>query len=409
MPPSAPCAGFLATGKGRERSRPIASHSPVPSHSEGPASVGGTHDGTQDGAHGGTHGGRLTVDLGALAANWRRLAAEAPGAECAAVVKADAYGSGLAAVAPALWRAGCRSFFVAHLGEALAARALLPEATIYVLNGLLPGSAPAFRDAHLRPVLGSGEELAEWAEVSHGALPAALHVDTGMNRLGLSLREAVSLAGDPLVARAGIGLLMSHLVSAECPDRGVNACQIAAFAALRAAFPGLPGSLANSSGIWLGRDAHHDLVRPGYALYGGNPTPYRGANPMRPVVRLDAPILQIRTVGTAETAGYNARWTAPGPRRLATLSLGYADGFPRSASNRGRAFVEGVACPIVGLVSMDLIILDVTDAPGARRGSLATLIGDGLDVDAVGRAAETIGYEILTGLGSRYVREYTGG
>ncbi|GLS42985.1 alanine racemase [Methylobacterium brachythecii] len=333
----------------------------------------------------------------------------APSVECSAVVKADAYGCGLAAVAPALAQAGCRSFFVAHLEEGIAARACLPDADIYVLNGLAPGSGAMFAEHRLVPVLGSHEELAEWAALSESARPAALHVDTGMNRLGLRVPEAVALADDPLLTRAGIRLLMSHLVSAEKPDEPVNGRQIEAFAALREALPGIPASLANSSGIFLGAAAHHDMLRPGYALFGGNPTPYSAANPMRPVVRLDSPILQIREVEGGATAGYNGRWQAPSPRRLATLSIGYADGYPRSASQTGHALVDGVACPILGLISMDLIILDVTDVPGARRGAMATLIGDRLDVDTVGRAAGTIGYEILTGLGSRYVRSYTGG
>ncbi|MCE4225551.1 alanine racemase [Methylobacterium sp. C25] len=355
------------------------------------------------------HGARLTIDLDAIVANWRRLGAQAPRAECSAVVKADAYGCGLTAVAPALARAGCRTFFVAHLEEGLAARECLPDADIYILNGLAPGAGKSFAAHRLMPVLGSQEELAEWAGISDGALPAALHVDTGMNRLGLHMSEALALAGDPLLARAGIRLLVSHLVSAEKPDEPINARQIEAFAAVRQAHPGIPASLANSSGVFLGAPAHHELLRPGYALFGGNPTPYRAENPMRPVVRLESPILQIRDVEAGDTAGYNGRWQAPSPRRLATLSLGYADGYPRSGSQTGHALVGGVLCPILGLISMDLIILDVTDAPGARRGVMATLIGDGLDVDTVGEAAGTIGYEILTGLGSRYVRSYTGG
>ncbi|GBU18346.1 MULTISPECIES: alanine racemase [Methylobacterium] len=351
------------------------------------------------------HGARLTIDLGAVAENWRRLGAQAPGTPCAAVVKADAYGCGLGAVAGRLWREGCRTFFVAHLEEALAARQVLPEAAIYVLNGLPPGGGRVLAQARLRPVLNAVEELAEWADLSEGRLPAALHVDTGMNRLGLRMEEAVALPGSDLPARAGIDLLMSHLVGAEVPDDAVNARQIEAFARVRAALPGLPGSLANSSGIFLGAAAHHDLLRPGYALFGGNPVPHR-PNPMRPVVRLESPILQTRSVEAGERAGYNGTWTARSRRHLATLSLGYADGYPRAGGAQGRALVAGVACPIVGRISMDLVILDVTEAPGARRGALATLIGDSLDVDTVGRAAGTIGYEILTGLGSRYVRAY---
>lgn len=324
------------------------------------------------------------------------------------MVKADAYGCGQAAVAPALWAAGCRTFFVAHLGEAATLRRALPAAAIYVLNGLPPGAAPAYAAMDLRPVLGSVEEVSDWAAFARRARPAALHVDTGMNRLGLPVPEALALADDPRIAAAGIDLVMSHLVSAELPGEAVNARQIADFARVRAAFPGLAASLANSSGVFLGSRAHHDLLRPGYALFGGNPTP-GAANPMRPVVRLDATILQLRHVAAGAQAGYNGRWTAPGPRRLATLSLGYADGYPRAASGRGHALVGGVACPILGLVSMDLIILDVTGAPAAGRGAVATLIGDALDLDTVGRAAGTIGYEILTGLGSRYVRTYIGG
>jgi alanine racemase len=308
-----------------------------------------------------------------------------------------------------LARAGCRTFFVAHLEEGIATRACLPGAEIYVLNGLAPGCGTAFGKHRLMPVLGSREELTEWASLSGGALPAALHVDTGMNRLGLRLPEALALQGDSILAQAGIRLVMSHLVSAEQPEEPVNTRQIETFAALRQALPGIPGSLANSSGVFLGGAVHHDLLRPGYALFGGNPTPYRAANPMRPAVRLEAPIIQIRDVEAGATAGYNGRWQATSPRRLATLSLGYADGYPRSASNSGRALVEGVPCPILGLISMDLIILDVTDVPSARRGAMATLIGDTLDIDTVGRAAGTIGYEILTGLGSRYVRSYSGG
>ncbi|MDB5647712.1 alanine racemase [Methylobacterium sp.] len=364
-----------------------------------------------DAIHEPTHGARLTIDLAAVAENWRRLAAEAPGGRCAAVVKADGYGCGLAHVAPALWSAGCRTFFVAHLSEALAARAILPDAVIYILNGLLPGLGPTLIAHDLRPVLGGQDELAEWAHLSDTAgqrHPAALHVDTGMNRLGVSVAEALALAGDPIVERAGIALLMTHLVSAELSGDPVNARQMADFARIRSAYPGIPGSFANSSGIFLGPDAHHDLLRPGYALFGGNPTPWK-PNPMRPVLRLEAEIAQVREVAAGETCGYNGRWRAAEPRRLATLSMGYADGYPRAASGRGAALVGGVRCPILGLISMDLIILDVTDAPEAARGGRATLIGDGLDVDTVGRAAGTIGYEILTGLGSRYVRHYVTG
>ncbi|MFH6784018.1 MULTISPECIES: alanine racemase [Methylobacterium] len=354
------------------------------------------------------HGGRLTIDLAALRANWRILAKAAECPETAAVIKADAYGSGIARAAPALWAEGCRTFFVAHLSEGLSARRALPDAVIYVLNGFPPGTARAYRDADLRPVLGSRDEVAEWAAANReaGRRPAALHVDTGMNRLGFAVPEALALAGDPVMAEAGFDLLMSHLVSAEVEHDPLTDRQAAAFARVRAAYPGLRASLANSSGDFLA-SCRADLARPGYALYGGNPRPGHD-NPMRPVMRLEAGILQVREVEAGATAGYNARWTAREPRRLATLSLGYADGFPRASTGRGEAVVGGVRCPFVGNVSMDLIILDVTEAPREAlfRGAPATLIGDGLDLETVGRNAGTIGYEILTGLGRRYERVY---
>ncbi|MCG6122117.1 MAG: alanine racemase [Microvirga sp.] len=364
-------------------------------------------------------GALLTIDLGALADNWRQIRDRSGAAECGAVVKADAYGTGIEAAVPALAKAGCRTFFVAHLGEARRARAVAPDAVIYVLNGLLPGTAPIYAEHGLRPVLGSREEIAEWAAFAAqagDAPPPALHVDTGMNRLGLSPDEAHAAAGALPFAPA---LLMSHFTSAEEPGSPATADQIAAFERLRAAFPGAPASLANSSGSLLDPAQGLALARPGYALYGGNPTP-DARNPMRAVVRLEASIIQTRDVPDGTRVGYNGRWTARGPRRLATLCVGYADGYPRSASatddkiaagvESGVALVGGVRCPFAGTVSMDLIILDVTDAPpgAARRGARAVLIGDGLDVDEVGMRAGTVGYEILTSLGRRYARRYVG-
>jgi alanine racemase len=365
-------------------------------------------------------GGLLAIDLGAIAANWRLLRDLAAGAETGAVVKADAYGTGIEATVPALRAAGCRTFFVAHLSEGARARAVAPDAAVYVLNGLLPGTAAAYAEHDLRPVLGSQDEVTEWAAVCRAGsrkLPAAIHVDTGMNRLGIPVQESVALEGDPRLRDFEPALLMSHLVSAEEPENPINARQIEAFTAVREALPGMRASLCNSSGVFLPERPHLDLVRPGYALYGGNPRPDRD-NPMRPVVRLDGRILQIRTVEAGATTGYNGQWTAPGPRRLATISVGYADGYPRAASGTdakarsgtlaGEAIVAGRRCPFAGRVSMDLIIVDVTDVPEdvLRRGDPATLIGDSLTVDEVGRRAGTIGYEILTSLGRRYARTY---
>ena len=363
-------------------------------------------------------GAWLTIDLGALAANWRLLRDRVAPAACGAAVKADAYGIGLE---PALWTladTGCRTFFVAHLSEGMRAREIDDTAEIYVLNALLPGTAPAYAGLNLRPVLGSRDEVAEWAAFCMECgerLPAALHVDTGLNRLGMRTEEALALAGDPLLQAFAPALLMSHFVGSEEPDNPVTAAQIAAFDRVRSAYPHVPASLSNSSGIFLPERPFHDLVRPGYALYGGNPMPGR-PNPMRPVVRLEARILQLHEAAAGETAGYNGRWRAKGKRRLATLCVGYADGLPRALSGidgkppAGEAMVAGTRCPFAGTVSMDLVILDITEVPEGRvkRGDPVTLIGDDLSLDEVGRRAGTIGYEILTSLGARYARRYVG-
>jgi alanine racemase len=359
--------------------------------------------------------GVLTIDLAAIAANWRELARRAAPARCAAVVKADGYGCGLEAVTAALARAGCDTFFVAHLSEGRRARAVAPAANIYVLNGLLPGTAPAYVGCNLHPVIGSLAEFAEWkafvaATSWHGG--AALHVDTGMNRLGMSFEEAVWLAEQPQTERGEFVLLMSHLACAEVPEHPLNARQMAAFRELRALFPGIPASLANSSGIFLGPDAHHDMVRPGVALYGANPTPLH-VNPMRPAVELKVRIVQVRNVAVGETVGYGASWTARRPTRIAVLAVGYADGILRAASARdskpgAEAIVAGRRCPLAGVVSMDLLAVDVTDLPEdlPRRGDLATLLGDEIGVDDLASHAGTIGYEVLTSLGGRYHRVY---
>jgi len=362
----------------------------------------------------------LTVDLGALAANWRALRARAGPAECSAVVKADAYGVGLAEVAPALAASGCRTFFVAHASEGLRLRALLPasERRIYVLNGLAGGGA-ALADllaADVRPVICSLAELELYLQHCGGPAGApgvGIQFSTGMNRLGFAPAEAGALAArlDGL-DRVPVDFIMSHFISSEIPDDPLNDAQIALFEDIRRQFPGLPASLANSSGMFLPQAPCYDLTRPGYAIYGGNPCP-GAANPMLPVVRLEAPILQVRDVAAGESAGYNATWTAMRPSRLAIIGVGYADGVPRSsaaASGKvaGLAMIGGVACPFAGRVSMDLIVLDVTDAPtdAVHPGARAQLLGPDISIDDLAERAGTIGYEILTSLGRRYHRVY---
>jgi alanine racemase len=360
---------------------------------------------------------RLRIDLGALADNWRELARRAGPGRCAAVVKANAYGIGLAEAAPALWGAGARVFFVAHLNEGIAARRVLPaEAQIYVLNGLESGADPAdYAEHRLAPVIGGAEELQRWsAFAAHlgETSPCALHLDTGMNRLGFESLARLQPALETHGASSGADLLMSHFVSSEIPGDPINQAQIKHFEAARAAFPGLPASLANSSGMFLDPAPIYDLARPGYALYGGNPTP--GApNPMRPVVTLTAAIQQIRSIEAGMSCGYNAQWTAKRPTRLATLLIGYADGLPRGggatdAKPGAEVAVAGRRCALVGRVSMDLAIVDVTDLPedGVRVGDPVELFGGSIDLDDFASRSGTIGYHLLTSLGPRYQREY---
>lgn len=352
----------------------------------------------------------LTVDLAAIAANYRLLVEKAAPAEAAPAVKADAYGLGMAEVAPALHRAGARSFFVAWLAEGIRLRGILPDATIYVLNGLEPGRAAAYAAHRLAPCLDSRETIEEWLAATPGA-PAALHLDTGISRLGLPPEEWAALAAEPgLIARLAPVLVMSHLASADDPKDPMNARQRALFlAAVRTL--GLerrvPLSLANSGGIFLGPDFHLDMVRPGAAIYGLAPLTGH-PNPMRQPVRLQAKILQVRRVDTGMTVGYGATHRTTRPSLLATISAGYADGIFRALGNRGHACLGAVRVPMVGRVSMDLLTLDVTDAPKAlvRRGAWVDLIGPAQTVDDLAAAAGTIGYEVLTALGSRYPRRY---
>jgi alanine racemase len=362
-------------------------------------------------------GGTLTIDLGAIEANWRILAHQALTVDCGAVVKANAYGLGLEPVVARLVKAGCKTFFVADIAEARRVRARARDAAIYVLNGCTPEGSPAFVELNARPVINSMTELAEWdafvaANDWHGG--AALQVNTGMNRLGVSPDEAVALAPRTQTGNHGITLLMSHLACAEIADHPQTVSQLQMFREIRALYGGIPASLANSSGIFLGDTALYDLVRPGASLYGINPTPGR-PNPMRGVVELTGRILQVRTIASGETVGYGATWTAKRPSRIVIVALGYADGLLRAASGSdsapgGMAIIAGKPYPIVGRISMDLACIDVTDLPdgAVHRGGLATLIGPGNSIDDFAAAAGTIGYEVLTRLGTRCHVVYRG-
>lgn len=367
----------------------------------------------------------LTIDLSAMQENWRSLRTIAAPAACAAVIKADAYGTGLEEAARALRQAGCETFFVAHIDEGLRAQktlgASLPAPRIFVLNGLVASArhARACAEADLIPMIGCEADAALFAAQAQRlarSLPVALMFDTGMNRLGYDWRAARDVASWFASAPALHPILVaSHFASSEVKEDPRNEAQIARFEDVRRAFPAVPASLANSSAIFLPQRPFCDLVRPGYALYGGNPTPGK-RNPMRPVVRLRASVLQIREIAAGESVGYNGQWTARRATRLAAIGVGYADGLPRNAMATdakpgGEAVVAGVRCPFAGRVSMDLTMIDVTDVPvGALAPGLsAELLGESIGVDDLGARAGTIGYEILTNLGRRYCRDYVGG
>ncbi len=361
--------------------------------------------------------GLLTIDLDAIVANWRLLESRSVPAQCAAVVKADAYGCGTVPVVRALAAAGCKTFFVATLDEARAARMAAKSAVIYVLGGFFPNSGDTFAELDCQPVIGDFNELAEWdvfCRRSGWSGGAAIHIDTGMNRLGLTVQDAHGLVPRIKAGDHGITLVMSHLACAETPQHPLNGRQLAGFREIARMFDGVPASLANSSGCFLGPQFQFDLVRPGAALYGVNPTP-EAANPMRPVVDLKSRVAQIRDVERGETVGYGATWTARRPTRLAIIATGYADGYFRAAggtdgTRSAEVMVAGKRCPIAGRISMDLIAIDITDLPdkAVRRGHLVTLIGAGITVDELGHHFGTIGYEVLTSLGRRYVRAYKG-
>jgi alanine racemase len=322
------------------------------------------------------------------------------------VVKANAYGLGAAPVALALQAAGCRSFFVATLDEGIAVRAALGDvAEIAVFNGPLPGTEGEYRAHGLTPVLNDLGQVAAWRRVNAAAM---LHIDTGMARLGLSPRELALLIADPMLWQ-GIPLtgIISHLACADTPDHALNTMQLARFVAARGHFPGLRASLSASSGIFLGREFHHDLVRPGAALYGVNPCP-DSANPMRQVITLKGKILQVREIDSGESVGYGAAHVMSGTGRLATVAVGYADGWLRALSHRGSAVIAGQRAPLVGRVSMDLVTFDVSaiDPAQIKPGDFAELLGGDYGIDAAAADAGTIGYEILTSLGARYHRVY---
>jgi len=357
---------------------------------------------------------RLTIDLGALAANYRTLADIGGAAETGAVVKCDAYGLGLGPAAQALAAAGCRTFFVVQGGEGIELRAVLERlqvaADIYVFNGCAPGAENLFADHALHPVLNTQEQVARWRAAAAAlgrALPAALHVDTGMNRLGLdeAALEGASRPGG--LSGVDLRLIMSHLACGAEPSHPMNMRQKERFDAARARLPEAPASLANSAGVFMGAGFHYDLTRPGIALYGGGPFG-RPEPALRPVARLEAPVLQVRRLKAGERVGYGAAFEASADTVIATLGAGYGDGLFRAAGGRAQVWAGGALRPVIGRVSMDSLAVDLgpDGADALREGDMVELIGPNAPLDRAAAAANTISYELLTHLGSRFERRY---
>jgi alanine racemase len=357
----------------------------------------------------------LTINLDALMANYRQLSETFTGRHVGAAVKANAYGTGQAWAAPALFKAGCRIYFVAVLAEAVELREILgPQPEIYVLAGVNAAEIPVFLDNDLRPALNHLGQIKDWSEAAtsdNETRPAALHVDTGMARLGLPDYEfRTLLAEQDRLAGVDLKLVMTHLACADEPDNPANVEQRDLFKAIANHFPEAEASFANGAGILLGPEFHFDVARAGLALYGGNPFG-TGPNPMSEVVHLKAKILQVREIDSPQAVGYGASHRATGPTRIATIPVGYADGYPRSLGNRGFAVIDGIRIPVVGRVSMDLITVDVTDVPEhfSVPGCEVNLLGGDVSANELAPAADTVDYELFTRLGRRFKRTYIGG
>ncbi len=358
-------------------------------------------------------GALLTIDLNAVAANWRYLKTRL-GKKCAlgAVVKADAYGLGIGKIAPTLKELGCEHFFVADLEEGTQLRQILKKAAIYVLNGPAnPQDASIILRNQLTPVLNDQRQTDLWrhAVTGHDSPKAVLHVDTGMNRLGFALEE-LRQCSSSLLSGLPLEYVMSHLACADNPQHPLNAQQRQQMIEAGKILNINTLSLANSPGIFLGAPYHFNLVRAGGALYGLNPTPEK-PNPMRPVITLNASIIQIRAITPPNSIGYGASFTLDSPKRIATLAMGYADGYPRCLGNRGKVLTAGQWAPIVGRISMDYITLDISHLPEENLaiGDDVQLVGPGYDLDDLARQADSIGYEILTRIGPSCRRIYQSG
>ncbi|MBU2233019.1 MAG: alanine racemase [Alphaproteobacteria bacterium] len=355
--------------------------------------------------------GLIRISLAAVRANYRTIAAHIAPSRCGAVLKADAYGLGIRHIAPALYAEGCRDYFVAVLAEALALKSILPpDAVIHVLNGLMPGQEKLCISAGIRPVLNSLDQVLAWANRSgtvENSAGSDLQIDTGMSRMGLPHDELQALTKDPnLIDQLGLRLVMSHLAVADEPEHPGNALQLAAFKTAIRRLPAVPRSLANSGGVFLGSAYHFDLCRPGAALFGLAVSPRMP--PLKPVVSVYGRVVQIRSISRGAMVGYGWTFRARRDMRVATIAVGYADGFLRFASNRSAVWLGDHRLGVVGRVSMDSLTVDATDVPpdSIRTGSYVEIVGPHQSAEELAKDAGTINYEILTSLGSRYRRVY---
>jgi alanine racemase len=355
---------------------------------------------------------RLTINLAAFTANYKLFQGMGGGADVAGVIKADAYGIGAVQAFQALYEAGAREFFVATPYEGTALKAH-EDSSVYILGGVYSGAEADYVAAGIIPVLNSLDQIERWSALARKTerrLPAIVHFDTGMNRLGLERMDLQTLVGRPeLLEALDLRAIMSHFACSDEKDHPMNKIQAEKFDFIARHFPTVRKSLCNSSGIFRNETWHYDLLRPGYALYGGNPTP-EDSNPMRRVVDWSVQILQTRLGKKGESAGYSATRTLDKDTRLATVSLGYADGFLRAGSNRAALFWNGHPCPILGRVSMDLIIVDIGGVQDSQpqAGDWLEVLGPHQSVDDLASACGTIGYEILTSLRGRAHRTYIG-
>ena len=355
----------------------------------------------------------LEINIDSIIHNYQLINNKVGNTECAAVLKADAYGMGASVIAKALDKAGCSTFFVATIDEGIELRACFSkdENQIAVLSGLLEGSEDIFYSNKLTPVLNDTEQIKKWAiynKQKNISAPSILHIDTGMNRLGLTINELYDIIKNPTeLKELHVEWIMSHLACGDQPRDIMNEKQLSVFLNAKKEFPNVKASLANSAGVFLGQSYHLDMVRPGIALYGSGSGSIP-SKPLKQVIKLYSRILQIRTLSTGASVGYGASYRVSEATRVATVGLGYADGYLRSLSNCSWVFFNGLRLPVIGRISMDYITIDITQIASEKiqTGDFIEIIGDKFTLDDLATVANTVPHELLTRLGTRHHRIY---